>query len=76
VTSSLWMMNADGSHPHPIGHITDYIVDPPAWSPNGRKIVHVRNGSTLLYMIDANGKHQHALPNSQDYGDPSWLPLG
>jgi TolB protein len=76
VTSSLWTMNANGSHAHPIGHILNYIVQRPAWSPNGREIVYDRNGSNLLYMIDANGKHQHVVPNSQDAGDPTWQPLG
>ncbi|HET7585215.1 MAG TPA: amidohydrolase family protein [Gemmatimonadaceae bacterium] len=60
-TDNLWMVNADGSHPHAITHGTRDQFISPEWTPDGKYIVASRNqtgtlGSTYeLWMFHRDG---------------------
>jgi TolB protein len=82
----IWLMNADGSNPRPLG------VDggEPGWSPDGRRIVFSsardHNGETCfdecgpnreIYVARRDGSHQRRLTHSRgDDFSPEWSPDG
>lgn len=70
----IYAMNADGSAP--TRFTTNAVPDSePAFSPDGAKIAFVRNGAGI-FLMDADGANQTALPNAADGGSPSWSPDG
>jgi dipeptidyl aminopeptidase/acylaminoacyl peptidase len=52
----------------------------PAWSPDGRRIAFYRPGRRgQVWLMDANGSHQHQLTHlqkTQFYGELDWAPTG
>jgi len=55
-TSSLWVMNADGSDAR-------YIVSPahwPTWRPNGRQLAY-EGGDCQIWIVNLDGSHAHPL---------------
>jgi TolB protein len=58
----------------------------PAWSPDGRRLAYLKvvdgDGSTDVYVSDANGTHEHRVTKYvgteliQDAGAPAWSPDG
>lgn len=70
----IYTMNADGTIPTRL--TANSVPDSePAWSPDGSKILFVRNGAGI-WIMDANGANQTALPNAADGASPSWSPNG
>ncbi len=47
----------------------------PAFSPDGSKIAFVRNGAGI-FLMDATGSPETAVPNTADGASPSWSPDG
>jgi Tol biopolymer transport system component len=44
----------------------------PAWSPNGKKIAFVATNAAALWLMDADGRHQHALTRRGGVSAPAW----
>jgi Tol biopolymer transport system component len=75
--ANLWVMNADGSNPTPLTHLTTSAVDSgkPTWSPDGSKIAYFSeraldlsdslntNSAFNLWVMNADGSGQ--IPLSQ-----------
>ena len=79
--TSIWMMNADGSGKRQLTPTTGVIRDfGPAWSPDGKQIVFTRVFGTSrearqsIFVMDANGKRQHALTPGGKQVMPAWQP--
>lgn len=74
--NGIWVMNADGSDPHPITFKDD--IDP-TWSPDGSMIAFAsnRSGTRQLYVASANGKRVQQVTDLRDMGGRStWSPDG
>jgi TolB protein len=73
---ALWLMNADGSHPHQLlpGGSDEY----PAWSPDGAWIAFSRGlPQSDVWVVRPDGSGAHALTNSSDpEWQPAWSPDG
>lgn len=50
----------------------------PAWSPNGRHLAFVRRVGhhDEVFVIDADGRHAHAITHHADASGPTWSPDG
>lgn len=62
--SSLWVMNANGSHQVQITHGNGIIDLNPDWSPDGSMIAFERilgDGSSFIYRINSDGSNQKLL---------------
>jgi tol-pal system beta propeller repeat protein TolB len=74
--NGIWVMNADGSDPHPITFKDD--IDP-TWSPDGSMIAFAsnRSGTRQLYVASANGKKVTQVTDLNNMGGRStWSPDG
>jgi TolB protein len=88
VDEQVWVMDADGGHPHPITSDSAPKDQVPDWSPDGTKIVYTAGGfgSGGIWIVDANGANNHQIsgctagatwpcPAGDDWG-PAWSPDG
>lgn len=74
--NGLWVMNPDGSNPHPITFKDD--IDP-TWSTDGSMIAFasLRSGQRQLYTANANGKNVNQVTDLNNMGGrSSWSPDG
>jgi Tol biopolymer transport system component/imidazolonepropionase-like amidohydrolase len=65
-SDNLWIMDADGSDPRAISDETNTVMNSPAWSPNGqrvvcRKRVSYRTGELWSYPVHAEGNPPQPL---------------
>jgi TolB protein len=86
----IWVMNADGSGQHQLSGCSGADTSPcatgddwgPTWSPDGRKIVFLRDLGALgiadrpVYVMNADGTGQHRITSAPiTPGVPAWQPL-
>lgn len=79
---SIGVMRPDGSGERILS--SDFHVEGPAWSPNGRVLLYYRKdptesggggGGSRLYMMDLTGRNEREVPTPQGASDPAWSPL-
>jgi Tol biopolymer transport system component len=84
-TSQVWLMNADGSNQRQLTFDSQPKDQVPDWSPNGSKIAYLADTHGIadmgnswgdIWVMNANGSHQHQITNdATDYGT-AWSPDG
>lgn len=84
--TDLWIMNANGSHPHPLTNTRSLNESAPAWSPDGNWVAYSSTNTyaqglanNQLYLIHPNGTNRHAITHSHGQypiwnQEPSWQP--
>ena len=75
----LYVMNADGSGQKRLARITSFSLDPPAWSPDGRRLAlivfHGRNAR--IDVVNADGSGPRRLTHTSGHvAFPVWSPDG
>ncbi|CAM4134265.1 amidohydrolase family protein [Shewanella denitrificans] len=84
---NIWVMNADGSNPHPVTKETFRLLNSPAWSPDSQYLVARKHftasrslgaGEVWLYHVaGGEGVKLTERPNDQkDLGEPAYSPDG
>ena len=82
---AVWVMNADGSHPHRVSHLTaaEGSAQMPAWSPDSQHLAFQANSpngrKSTLWVIDVRtGGEREILPHDTMVLDetPSWFSDG
>jgi Tol biopolymer transport system component len=73
--SSIWVMNANGSHAHPV---YKGAGDTPSWSPDGRHIVFtdLYAYSGWITIMRPDGTHRHRVNGNRDNSEPVWSASG
>jgi Tol biopolymer transport system component len=84
-TSQVWLMNADGSNQRQLTFDSQPKDQVPDWSPNGSKIAYLADTHGIadmgnswgdIWVMNANGSHQHQITHdATDYGT-AWSPDG
>ena len=84
-TSQVWLMNADGSNQRQLTFDSQPKDQVPDWSPNGSKIAYLADTHGIadmgnswgdIWLMNANGSHQHQITHdATDYGT-AWSPDG
>ncbi|MFV9876096.1 MAG: Tol-Pal system beta propeller repeat protein TolB [Rickettsiales endosymbiont of Dermacentor nuttalli] len=75
------VMNSDGSGERILAQ--GFLVEGPAWSPNGRTIMYTRGepsnggkiGTSRIFSIDLTGYNEREVITPTDASDPAWSPL-
>ena len=90
-SGGIWVMNADGSGQHQLSGCGPTDPSPcaagddwgPTWSPDGRKIVFLRDLQALgiadrpVFVMNADGSGQHRITTAPIIpGVPAWQPRG
>ncbi|QIR13077.1 amidohydrolase family protein [Shewanella aestuarii] len=84
---NIWVMNADGSNPHPVTTETFRLLNSPAWSPDSQYLVARKHftasrslgaGEVWMYHVaGGEGVKLTERPNDQkDLGEPAYSPDG
>jgi len=73
--STIWVMNADGTHTHQLSAGPGVA---PRYSPDGKKIVYAGGGYTNeINVMKADGSRDHAITSDTFYdAHPDWSPDG
>lgn len=72
---SIGVMNADGGGEQLL--TSSYLEEGPTWAPNGRYIMYFREpagASPSLWMVEASGRVERAVPYTGGASDPAWSP--
>ncbi len=84
-TSQVWLMNADGSNQTQLTFDSQPKDQVPDWSPHGNKIAYLADthgiadmGSSWgdIWVMNANGTHQHQITHDATYYGTAWSPDG
>ena len=69
---NLVISSIDGSGSHVVSNLNE--DSDPLWSPNGKQIAFLRNGS--IWLMSSSGKHQHLLGVDRQINTMAWAPDG
>ena len=78
---SIGVIRPDGSGERAL--TSDFLVEGPTWSPNGRVLMYFRHGRRTadgkggrpsLHSIDLTGYNERVVKTPQDASDPAWSP--
>jgi Tol biopolymer transport system component len=73
--SYLYVINRDGSGRTELKPTGGFLIHPPAWSPDGRKIALSRNYSHV-YVVNQDGSGEiNITPDALQVGNPDWQPI-
>jgi TolB protein len=85
-TSQVWVMNADGSDQRQLTFDPQPKDQVPDWSPNGSKIAYLADTHGIsdvvnpswgdIWVMNANGSHQHQITHDASYYGTAWSPDG
>lgn len=84
-TSQVWLMNADGSDQRQLTFDSQPKDQVPDWSPRGNKIAYLAdthgtadmgNSWGDIWVMNANGSHQHQITSGATYYGTAWSPDG
>jgi TolB protein len=84
-TSQVWVMNADGSDQRQLTFDPQPKDQVPDWSPHGNKIAYLADtfgtadvGTSWgdVWVMNANGTHQHPITSGATYYGTAWSPDG
>ena len=66
----IYATNADGTNKHALTGNSFHAF--PAWSPDGTQVAYtgVASGASQIFVMDADGNHQHNISNGGDALDP------
>ena len=72
----IWVVNADGKSPRNLTR-TPGAEFGPAWSPDGEEIAYSRHddGTRRVYVMNADGSHQHPVGGRGAQLVPAWQPV-
>src|SRR5262249_48322224 len=82
-TSQVWVMNADGSHQTQLTFDSQPKDQVPDWSPDGHRIAYLADTHGItdvtpswgdIWVMDADGTHQHAITHGASYYGTAWSP--
>jgi Tol biopolymer transport system component len=78
---TVWVMNADGSNPHPLLEAEGYIELGPTWSPDGTRIAFQSNraggANPDIFILDIDSGKLTNLTNHPNIdANPAWSPDG
>src|SRR5580765_535401 len=84
-TSQVWLMNADGSNQRQLTFDLQPKDQVPDWSPNGSKIAYLADTHGIadmgnswgdIWVMNANGAHQHQITSGASFYGTAWSPDG
>jgi Tol biopolymer transport system component len=77
----VYLMNADGSHPHPLRSNNSDIRQGLSWSPNGKQLAYYAptryKGGSDIYVMNVDGSDIHNITDDSLANlNPAWSPDG
>jgi TolB protein len=84
-TSQVWLMNADGSNQRQLTFDPQPKDQVPDWRPDGGKIAYLADTHGIadmgnswgdIWVMNANGSHQHQITSGATYYGTAWSPDG
>lgn len=79
-TGSIWIVSDDGTRLRSLGPTGIESWRDPDWSPDGTRLVHVRQSSPqnggAIFLMDTTGHGEQRLTPDDGYMDPAWSPDG
>jgi TolB protein len=79
-TGIIWIVSQDGTGLRSLAPTGNESWRDPDWSPDGARLVHVRQPSTAsggaVFVMDTTGHAEQRLTTDMGYMDPTWSPDG
>ncbi len=78
-TGSIWIVSQDGTGLRSLAPTGTESWRDPDWSPDGARLVHVRqspDSGGAIFVMDTTGHAEQRLTTDMGYSDPTWSPDG